>query len=317
MSFFNNSGSSPTRKPPVKRLYTPGLGGVPHIDHALDEKNQEQQKAREQDQALASAELQIDLHLAAVKRAMTNAQRQSLLRKRRAQAKLNAKLAVHRRANEKETAAAIQVANETSFESALKELHELNAKVGFSQEEWAERMSALIENFYPTQKTDKLSSMSRGSVLTGAPRGFGRLITGGYDSAKLGKVDDAAQTEHSRVRPRGAGADHDETGVIGGTRFVVNLGQDSDEYKLTAKQKQLERLIGKHRVLLETLHKEDALRWHIGNSPEERARTVAEDTRMKIDFLERVRAGLIPSEIAERVVPLIERDLRAEISVTG
>lgn len=36
------------RKPPVKRLFTSGPGGVPQIDHALDQQNQEQQKAREQ-----------------------------------------------------------------------------------------------------------------------------------------------------------------------------------------------------------------------------------------------------------------------------
>src|SRR5882724_10986175 len=49
-SFFNRSGSSPTqqRKPPAKRLYTQGPGGVPQIDYALDQQNQEQQKVREQ-----------------------------------------------------------------------------------------------------------------------------------------------------------------------------------------------------------------------------------------------------------------------------
>jgi hypothetical protein len=51
-SFFNRSGSSPTRKP-VKRLYTTGPGGVPQIDHALDQQNQEEQKAREQAQHAA------------------------------------------------------------------------------------------------------------------------------------------------------------------------------------------------------------------------------------------------------------------------
>jgi hypothetical protein len=312
------------RKPPAKRLYRPGLGGVGVIDPALDESNKDAEKAREENLALANAEVQIELQLAGVIGAMTNAQRQALLRKRRAQAKLNAKLAVHRSVNEKQTAAAIEAATEAAFETALKELNE--NRNGLNPEEHAEAKSALIEVFYPTQTSDKLPSVSQGSSMTDAPRELGRLITGGYNSKKLDEVQGASRRDHAsgregdgiepwygegksgRKRADGNSVDKDPQTGPQKKEFDVKLGE-AEDYKLTKKQQALEKLIGKHKVLLESLHKEeDRTRWR-SNDPEARRRAAAEDTRLKLNFLQRAAAGLVPAEIAERVVPLIERDL--------
>lgn len=316
----------PQRKTPVKRLYRPGLGGVGIIDAALDEQNQQEQKDREQDVALANVQLKMELEDAA----LTGAQRQKLLRARRAKARLNAKLAVHRTNNEKETAAALEAATKAAFDAALKQLQKEHEKVGFSVTEWNEKKCAIFDAFYPTEPSSKMPSMSQGRYLTGvqgAPRGTGRLVTGGFDSTKLDKIHGASRLDHGDIEPwygegknrqnhpEGNSIDRDKQKGSQHKIFDVKLG---DDYKLTPLQKKLDALISKHKVVLETLRKDhDAVGWKT-NDPEARRRTEQEDVRMKLEFLERAAAGLIPTEIAERVVPLISRDLAAlETTVTG
>jgi hypothetical protein len=182
---------------------------------------------------------------------LTGAQRQALLRKRRSQSRLNAKLTVQRGFEEK-TAVAVR---EAAFEAAV---NDLTNQSWDSSDEFDEQMSALIESFYPPNKSKKVG-ISRGSVMTDAPRGLGRLITGGYGMKKIADVSAVVRANHGGVEPwhgeggsrraraEGNGPDHDvdqkgEQKKI----FRVGLGEESEKYTLSEKQLELERLIKKN-----------------------------------------------------------------------
>lgn len=319
---------NPTHKPPAKRLYKPGLGGVGTVDAELELKRRQDEATHQEAINAAKTEVEIQAQLASVIHAMSPAQRAQLHRKRKAQARLNAKLSVHRHANEKETALAMEQAAETAFEKATRELNDRHLE----RDEHDAALSELIAIFYPAPP-DKVPSMSRGSVMTGAPRGLGRLVIGGYDGNKLTEIYAASLRDHGggepwlgegkskRVRAEGNDND-DEGGVIlannKGIKYVEDKPREFDvklaDIKLTPKQMKLERLISKHKTMLAELWREyDRTQWHT-HDREGRRRTMMEDVRLKFNFLDRVAAGLIPEEIAARVVPMIERDLAG---VTG
>ncbi len=65
----------PPRKPPAKRLYKVGFGGVGIVDTELEKKNKEEQEARDQAMAEAQAGTEVDLQLALVERAADEEQK--------------------------------------------------------------------------------------------------------------------------------------------------------------------------------------------------------------------------------------------------
>jgi hypothetical protein len=212
---------------------------------------------------------------------LTGAQRQALLRKRRSQARLNAKLTVQRGSGEKTAISA----SEAAFEAAV---NKLTNQSWDSPDEFDEQMSALIESFYPTKKSEKVG-MSRGSVMTDAPRGLGRLITGGYGMKKIADVSAVVRANHGGVEPwhgeggsrraraEGNGPDHD-TDQKGEQKkiFRVGLGEQSENYTLSEKQLELERLIKKNTEISIQLK--------------------TEEQRLAEEFLKRIAAGPIKNE---------------------
>ena len=188
---------------------------------------------------------------------LTAAQKAVIRRKQMAQARLNARLAVQRAAEERAEEIAREAAIDAAYDAALGKLTEQKDNGSLSSEEYLEAKSALYESFYPTIIPERMPSDSTGSSLTGAPRGLGRLVTGGYDHEKLGKVVAAhdRDTNGRKVRPKGTGSKADDEGTSvkvlrGGRikeapvkRFKVSLGEDSDNYALEGLQAELERLI--------------------------------------------------------------------------
>ena len=251
-------------------------------------------------------------------RPMTGAERQALLRKQRAQARLNARQEVRKNADERAAKQAAEAAQDAAFEAELEKIK----SVGLDHDNFAEAMSALIEEFYPTVKSEKIPNVSRGSVLTGAPRGLGRLVSGGYNSTKINQVQAAHDRDERgrKVRGQGAGAQHDNEGgkIVRGGRFIeektpsfkAKLGQDSDEYVLDDKQKELEKLCRKKAGELSIMWETEDKKWKL-ISHQEHVEFAAECRRQGDEWLrQKAQRDAVTAQAVENKRPDAESTIR-------
>jgi hypothetical protein len=149
-------------------------------------------------------------------------------------------------------------------------------------DEFAVAMSALIEQYsdldgkaadtQPLNIVDgrvvdsRIPKMSDGlSVDTGWSGCLNTtlLVSGGYDSRQIDRVRAAGERDGQQVKPEGISAKHDDKSIgvkLGknwkhidrtAPKFQVNLGSDSECYKLTPKQIDLEKLIKTPKVRAE------------------------------------------------------------------
>ncbi len=102
------------------------------------------------------------------------------------------------------------------------------------------------------------------------------LVSGGYDSKNISNVRAAHERDRDghRVKPEGISAKHDDKSIgvkLGknwkhfdrtAPKFQVNLGSDSESYKLTPKQIDLEKLIKTPKVRAELDAKREAERFN-------------------------------------------------------
>jgi len=145
-------------------------------------------------------------------------------------------------------------------------------------DEFAAAMSALVEQYSDLRVVDnRIPKMSDGlSVDTGWSGCLNTtlLVSGGYDSRQIDRVRAAGERDGQQVKPEGISAKHDDKSIgvkLGknwkhidrtAPKFQVKLGSDSESYKLTPKQIDLEKLIKTPKVRAELDAKREAERFN-------------------------------------------------------
>lgn len=206
--------SKHTRKPPAKRLYRPGFGGVGVVDAALDEQNQQEQKDREQDVALAEATMRAGIPLEKPK----PKRGRPLKGERR---KTPAEIKRDYRAKEKALLEAVRKSQQAQSDRYDKErtdgrlLGVVLAEIEYLLEadENSERLSQLIdeaeelrgtltaeaeqreydwqrerERKHDEKNRDKLPTDGVGKLISDAPQGKGEIIYGVAENPNTGYV---------------------------------------------------------------------------------------------------------------------------------